>query len=130
MYPFNSYPITYFTLVLINLSLLFACKPPLPALNAKSIETTAEKELGTGFTIDFNESKTYVLCQQARANDHINSAFKYIVIKVSESAIVQKGSFQAGYVKWVSNESIELASSDKFSSSLTKQEIKITSNEQ
>lgn len=40
----------------------------------------------------------------------MNRSFKFIVIKISEKKIVREGSFKNGYVKWVDDKSIEVAS--------------------
>jgi hypothetical protein len=125
--PILSRSVTYLTLFLINACLLLACKSQ-SIQDTNSTEVIAKRELGNDIRIELNESKTYALCQQTLANDHANSIVKYVVIQVSDNTVVQKGSFQAGYVKWVSNESIETASADKFSPDLKKQTIQIIQN--
>ena len=40
----------------------------------------------------------------------MNRTFKFIVVKISEKEIVSEGSFKNGYVKWVDDKSIEVAS--------------------
>lgn len=125
--PILSRSVTYLTLFLINACLLLACKSQ-SIQETTSTEVIAKRELGNDFRVELNESKTYALCQQTIANDHANSIVKYVVIQVSDNTVVQKGNFQAGYVKWVSNESIETASANKFSPDLKKQTIQIIQN--
>lgn len=112
------------TLILLNACVLFACK----SHATNSTEALAKHELGPDFRIELNESKMHALCQQTIANDHVNSVVKFVVIRISENMIIKKGSFQTGYVKWVSNESIEIATSDKFSPTLKKETIQIILN--
>lgn len=128
--PILSRSVTYLTVFLINACLLLACKSQSVQTNNSndSIEVVAKRELGNDFRTELNESKTYALCQQTIANDHASSIVKFVVIQVSDNAVVKKGSFQSGYVKWVSNESIETASADKFSPDLKKQTIQIIQN--
>lgn len=40
----------------------------------------------------------------------MNRAFKFIVVNISEKKVVREGSFKNGYVKWVDDKSIEVAS--------------------
>lgn len=116
-------------LLFISLNLLLlSCKANYNQEN--KIKEIAEKELGNDYSIAFNDNKAYVLCQQNRINDHANREIKYIVVNVSSKEIVNKGSFQSGYVKWLNNESIEVATSDKFSPDVLKTTIRIKSNEQ
>jgi len=108
--------------------MLFSCK----ANQTQEITTQeiAVKELGKDFSLTLNENKTYALYQQKRMDDHSDRIIKYIVIYVSRKDIVTRGSFQSGYVKWITNDSIEVATSDKSSPDLIKQTIHINSNEQ
>ena len=109
---------------------MLACKSQSVQNNnsIESPEVVAKRELGNDFRTDLNESKTYALCQQTIANDHANSIVKFVVIQVSDNTIVKRGSFQSGYLKWINNESIEIASADKFSPDLKKQTIQIIPN--
>ena len=126
--PIPSRSVTYLALILINACLLLACKSRSIQSTTTTLEIVAKHELGNDFRMELNEAKTHALCQQTIANDHVNSIVKYVVIQVSDNTVIQRGSFQAGYVKWLSNESIETASSDKFSPNLKKQTIQIISN--
>lgn len=79
----------------------------------QSLEAKIKSKLGTGYTVSYNEPKTYALYQQSRVNDHANRSFKYLVVNLSDSKIISEGSFRNGYVKWIDNNSIEIGSATK-----------------
>ena len=126
MLPKPSRLVTHVMLTLIA-CLAFACKNR--PMSSVSVHQLAEEELGKDFTTELNSSKTHALCRQMRTGDHLNSIFKYCVISVSESKIVYKGIYQQGHVKWVNNDTIEVATADKFSTELKTQTISIKSSQ-
>jgi hypothetical protein len=105
---------------------LFSCKANY--IQEPALKEIAVRELGNDYTFLFNESKTYALCHQKQSNDHPDRKIKYIVLEISTKEIVTRGSFQSGYVKWYSNDSIEVATSEKLSSELRKTIIPVKSN--
>jgi hypothetical protein len=115
----------------IQALLFFACKSQ-PVQHLNLIETNAKKELGAGFRIEYNESKTYALCQQPYAVDHPNRKLKYLVMRVSDAAVVQQGSYQQGNAKWSTDDSIEIETNDGVAPTPTRQiiVIKQTDNKQ
>jgi hypothetical protein len=78
-----------------------------------SNEDQVKSILGSTYTVSFNDSKKFALYQQARVNDHVNRSFKYVVLRISDNKIVKQGSFRNGYVKWINDTSIEIASAGK-----------------
>ncbi len=66
--------------------------------------------LGSETQINFNETKALALCYQKRQGDHIHKVFRYIVVNVKDCHIILEGNFSGGYVKWISDDSIELVS--------------------
>lgn len=71
------------------------------------------RTLGAENIIELNGSKTFALCQQKREADHFRRKFRYMVVRISDNAIVHKGIFSLGYVKWLNNDSIEVFSGSK-----------------
>jgi hypothetical protein len=74
-------------------------------------EALIKSSLGEKYTVTYNAAKTYALCQQSREGDHLRRKFRYIVVRLSDNAIVNEGSFQMGYVKWHDEASIEVLNS-------------------
>jgi hypothetical protein len=96
-------------LVLPILSVISCASQPKIA-NHLSIESVIVSKLGSNYTLTENKNNTFVLCQQKPEGDHAARNFKYIVIRKSDNQIVLSGSYQLGYVKWISNEAIEVLS--------------------
>jgi hypothetical protein len=64
------------------------------------------QEIGESHEIDFNTSKTYLLAYREK---EITETFTtYLVLNVSTRAIIKRGSFRPGYIKWKDASSIEL----------------------
>jgi hypothetical protein len=86
-----------------------------------SLDSLARTKLGSAYSVTYNESKSYVLCQQASATgDHALRAFKFIVVKVSDNTIKNEGSYRNGYAKWINDKSIEVRSAGMDEKSETK----------
>jgi hypothetical protein len=77
----------------------------------KDLDGLAQSRLGSHYTITYNASKAYAICEQTPSGDHINRKFKFIVVETSSNTIVKEGSFRNGYVKWIDEHSIEVSSS-------------------
>lgn len=71
-----------------------------------SINQTIENLLGKDNSQIVNESKTLTLVYQNNAEP--NQLTRYIVLEQDSGAIIAKGSFRAGYVKWNSDNSLEI----------------------
>jgi hypothetical protein len=74
------------------------------------LSSIVKAKLGSHYTSHNNQSNSYALYQQSPNGDHMNRAFKFIVVNISEKKVVREGSFKNGYVKWVDDKSIEVAS--------------------
>ena len=70
----------------------------------------AKARLGSDYAREFNSSKTYVLFQQLRSDDHVLRKIKYMVIRLNDNAVVLEGIFQGGFVKWHDDTSVEVLS--------------------
>ena len=98
--------------------LLFSCILVLAVAACSSTAQTSQGDLssivkaklGSHYSTHHNQSNSFALYQQSPGGDHMNRSFKFIVIKISEKKIVREGSFKNGYVKWVDDKSIEVAS--------------------
>jgi hypothetical protein len=76
-----------------------------------AFENLVKSKVGAKYKVDYNVSKTYALCQQERAEDHIRRNIKYIVVRLSDNKVINEGFYSMGYVKWFDNNSIEVLSS-------------------
>jgi hypothetical protein len=76
--------------------------------NENTLNKNIEKEVGTAVEKSFNTSKTHLLAY--RIKDAKNSFRSYAVFEVSSGNLVQKGNYTPGYVKWISDVSLELLS--------------------
>jgi hypothetical protein len=65
-----------------------------------------ENSIGKNYLRILNESKNLSLMYQQDVD--ATSVTKYIVLDNSNNTIISKGSFKAGYVKWKSDNSIEI----------------------
>ncbi len=90
---------------------------------ASSTDQIARTKLGEPFSRVDNEDKTYALVQQVRRQDHLKQTIKYLVIQLKDNSIVHEGSFKMGYVKWNSNETIEVFNGDTLNDSKSEKKI-------
>jgi hypothetical protein len=97
-----------FGFILISTS-FFACGSSSKASQAE-LDSLVTSRLGAHYTISYNQANTYALCQQSPSADHMNRSYKFIVVKVIDRTVVNEGSFKNGYVKWIDDRSVEVAS--------------------
>lgn len=96
--------------------LLFFVSITLSCTNQQKVIHQTEKEnlviakLGEDVISEENETKTHVLYVQKFQGDHPTRSYNYVVERKSDKKIVLEGSFQMGYVKWITNSSIEVLS--------------------
>lgn len=84
---------------------------------SSAAENIASTKLGKDISVSYNESNTLALYQQKPGEaDHALRTYKYLVIRLSDNAIVHEGSFRAGYVKWADNTSVEVYSQNDLKS--------------
>ena len=88
------------------------------------LDELIKSRLGPKYELDHNVSKTHVLCRQQREGDHSRRIFKYIVVRLSDSKVLQEGSYN-GHAKWNDDKSIEVlnVSSKKASDSYVEKTI-------
>jgi hypothetical protein len=72
----------------------------------EAIKEVAESKLGSPCEFIYNESKSYILSYSSQSNDLVEKT-KFLVIRVSDAEIIQSGDFRPGYIKWVSENTIE-----------------------
>jgi hypothetical protein len=100
-----------FASFLFSISVLACCSSSKTAHT--DLDAFVKNRLGNHYTISYNNSNSYALCQQSRTDDHANRSFKYLVLKVSDRSVINEGLFKNGYVKWVDDKSIEVGTAGK-----------------
>ena len=100
-----------FVMLLIFTSIV-ACSSSSKTAQAE-LDSLVKTKLGSHYTIAYNVSKTYALCQQSPGGDRMNRSYKFIVVKIADRKIVKEGSFKNGYVKWSEDNSIEVGSAGR-----------------
>lgn len=104
-------PLSKFAFASILFSIaIIACSSSSKTSQA-DLDDLVKNRLGSHYTISYNHSKSYALCQQSSGGDHMNRSFKYLVVKISDRSVTNEGSFKNGYVKWVDDKSIEVGAS-------------------
>ena len=98
----------------------------------QDLRTIAAEKLGKDFAGDYNPDKTYIIFKQIRQGDHSQRLIKYIVVKIADHSVVNEGSYQMGYVKWLNNTDIEVMSSEDPArdDQVSKKIISVKSNQQ
>ena len=96
------------------LIVLLSCSPASTSQYSghRDLQAIAEEKLGKNFSAEYNAEKTYILCKENRQGDQANRLFKFIVIKIADHSIVHEGTYKMGYVKWLDNDSLEVATSN------------------
>ena len=74
------------------------------------LQRVVDNILGNGNIIELNETKTFALCEQKPTTDHARRQYRFVVIRLNDKAIVHEGTFSMGYVQWLDDKSIEVAS--------------------
>jgi hypothetical protein len=98
-----------FTLLLISVSITLSQCSASQTAGRNDLDSVALKALGKKYEMEFNESRSMVLCRQIIGDDHAGKTYKYIVIQLADHSVVHKGDYQYGYVKWVSDNSLEVS---------------------
>lgn len=88
----------------------------------------AKRELGEHYTVINNPLNTFALCQQQRTSDHLSQKLDYIVIRITDSKVIERGTYQNGHVKWIDDQSIEVLSGARPGTELKKKIITISAN--
>ncbi|MFZ6013029.1 MAG: hypothetical protein ACOYXT_21985 [Bacteroidota bacterium] len=120
--------------IFLFIIVLLSCSPASKSQYSghRDLQTIAEEKLGKNFNAEYNAEKTYLLCKENRQGDHANRLFKFIVIKIADHSIVHEGTYKMGYVKWLDNESLEVATSNDPArdDQVSKKIINVTSEQQ
>ncbi|MEX2230957.1 MAG: hypothetical protein WD824_02260 [Cyclobacteriaceae bacterium] len=74
------------------------------------LEALVDRTLGAENIIEFNDTRTFALCQQKPGADHARRQYRYVVVRLEDNNIVNEGVFTMGYVKWLDTSSIEVFS--------------------
>ncbi|NBP68437.1 MAG: hypothetical protein EBU52_06790 [Cytophagia bacterium] len=72
-----------------------------------NLSQIAENLLGKETTQVVNASKTLTLFYQIQGNE-TTQASRYVVLDNTNGAIITKGSFKAGYIKWKGDTALEI----------------------
>lgn len=72
----------------------------------KAINKTIATQLGENHSQFLNEANTLLLVHQNNAEK--NKSTKYIVLNNANGELIAKGSFKAGYVKWKTDNALEV----------------------
>lgn len=91
-----------------------------------TVEKIANEALGSEYSIAFNASGTFALCQQKPGADHARRQYRFIVIHLKDNAVVHEGTFRMGYVAWRDDQAIEVVS-ESWKEGSTKKIIHVTS---
>jgi hypothetical protein len=75
-----------------------------------TLKKIASEAVGPENNIEFNNSETFALCQENAGASHARKQYRFVVVRLKDLAIVRKGTFAMGYVKWLDNDSIEVYS--------------------
>lgn len=68
----------------------------------------AKEKLGDKVKFDFNEDRSYVLCQSQPSAKPNNTTFSFMVYSMKEEKIVMEQNISSGFVKWLSALEIEV----------------------
>lgn len=88
-------------------NLVLACSS-IRSPNTEQIKTLVVSKLGDQYTETLSPSGNYTLYVQS-ADSHTQPV-KFIVLKISSSEVILENSFFPGYVKWISEEELEVLS--------------------
>ncbi len=94
----------------ISITCFFSCASQPSTTNQSKQENVIFSKLGRNLSTIENESKTHILYYQNQEGDQAARQYKYAVVTKSKNTIVLEGSFKLGYVKWISDNSIEVLS--------------------
>jgi len=95
-------------LFLLLSTLLTQCKVKQPTAKSDSTAALAYSILGKNIDSFPNSSGMYLLFVQKTNTDEPNHVVKAIVIEATSKKIIIQESFVPGYIKWVSESSLEL----------------------
>lgn len=113
--------------------LILGCKTSAQSNSHQNdLETFVSQKLQGESEIKYNATKTFALCYEKRQGDHIKRVFRYFIVKIADNRIIEEGSFSSGYVKWISNDTIEVVSGSSLSNveEPTKKIIRLESKQQ
>jgi len=95
-------------LLIVGTLHLFSCRAATTTL-ADPIKAIAVAKLGEGIESWPNASGQYILFSQKPGNN-VPGVIKFIVVHVSSRQVVEEQNYQPGYVKWVTETSLEVLS--------------------
>lgn len=68
----------------------------------------AKEKLGDNVKFDFNEDRSYVLCQSEILPRAREKSFRFLVYKMKDEKVVMEQNVSAGFVQWLSAMEIEV----------------------
>jgi hypothetical protein len=82
------------------------CQSTKGVVMPKKLINVAESQLGSPCEFFYNTEKTYVLSYSSRSNQMAGRT-NFLVLKVDNAEIIESGSFRPGYIRWISNTTLE-----------------------
>ncbi|GIV36215.1 MAG: hypothetical protein KatS3mg032_0594 [Cyclobacteriaceae bacterium] len=84
--------------------LLCACQTSVPA--QQLIEKYASRKL-SAYELLYNTSKSHVIAVEKTPNT-ATGRLSFLIFDTTSGELLEEGSFRPGYIKWVSNEELEI----------------------
>lgn len=110
MYP-SRFPVRCIALVLLSIVLLLACKTQQSkGQNPDQLKMIAIDKLGVEIESFPNTTGEYVLYVQRANSSSPTNVLKFLVIEVGTNKIATEQNFVPGYIKWITEFSLELLS--------------------
>lgn len=86
------------------LVILYACRTNVPA--QQLIEKYASQKLSV-FELLYNTSKSHVIAIEKTPNA-ATGRLSFLIFETTRGELLKEGSFRPGYIKWISNEELEI----------------------
>lgn len=95
----------------VILLLLCHCKSTQLSAQSPTLEQVIREKVGGEASTESNKTDTYILAKEAPDTSGTGShACKFVVIRKKDHAVMVEGKYSNGYVKWVTDNSIEVLS--------------------
>lgn len=104
-------------LLMLSACLLASCsvtKKTKAVSESTAYITLAKEKIGDKVKYDFNEDRSYVLCQGEPAGGPDNSSFGFFVFSMKEEKVVLEKTVSSGFVQWLSSREIEVFTTPGF----------------
>jgi hypothetical protein len=92
-------------------------------------QTLVTSKLGPFYTVTYNSAQSHALCEPKTKEDHARRKHTFIVVRLVDNAVIKEGTYTLGYVKWISDTTLEVYS-EPMHGRESKKMISINSTEQ